>query len=211
MYSQGKEEPFIINFFKDRIGTLLDVGANDGKSLSNSLRLIELGWTGILIEASPKAFARLQETHKYRNNVYLFNLALTDHDGEGELNESGAIKAGKCNRDNVGLVSSLDEKWMKPWGKTHFDKIKVPCRSWKTFLEESPIKKFDFITIDIEGEDAKLLEQIDLKEIGCELLCIEYIYPEMITILTEICENKGYKEVGRTKTNLLFAKNENKQ
>lgn len=206
MYSQGKEELYTVNFFKDRIGNVLDVGANDGKSLSNSLRLIELGWNGVMVEASPKAFIRLQETHKGRDNVYLFNLALTDHDGECELNESGAVRASKCSRDNVGLVSSLNNKWMKPWGTTHFDKIQIPCRSWKTFLEESPIKKFNFISIDIEGEDAKLLEQINLEEVGCELLCIEYIYPETIIVLTELCKKQGFKVVGRTKCNLLFAK-----
>lgn len=206
MYSQGKEELFIVNFFKDKIGTLLDVGANDGRLLSNSLKLIEDGWSGIMVEASPKAFVRLQETHKGRNNVYLFNYALTTYDGEAELNESGAIRIGKYCGDNVGMVSSLDEEWKKPWAKTHFNKVKIPCRTFKSFLEESPIKKFNFISIDIEGEDAKLLEQIDLKEVGCELLCIEYIYPEAIIILTELCDKQGYKEVGRTKTNLLFAK-----
>ena len=206
MYSQGKEELFIVDFFKGRIGSVLDVGANDGRSLSNSLKLIEDGWNGVMVEASPKAFVRLKETHKDRKNVYLFDYALTSFDGECELNESGAVRTGRCSRDNVGLVSSLDEKWMRPWGKTHFDKVKVPCRTFKTFLEESPIKKFEFITIDIEGEDLNLLKQIDLDEVGCELLCIEYIFPEVAEVLKEECGKRGYKEVGRTKCNLLFAK-----
>ena len=206
MYSQKGEDNFIIKFFNGRIGTLLDVGANDGRAFSNSLKLIEDGWDGVMVDASPRAFAKLKENHKDRKNVYLFNYALTDHDGECELYESGWIRLGKHTPDNVGLVSTISEQWKGAWKRARYEKITVPCKTFKTFLEESPIKKFNFITIDIEGEDAKLLEQIDLKEIGCELLCIEYIYPEMIITLTEICKNKGYKEVGRTKTNLLFAK-----
>lgn len=205
MYSQFKEDVYIENFFKGRVGNVLDVGANDGKILSNSFRLIELGWNGVMVEASPKAFERLKKTHEGRNNVYLFNIALTDHDGECELNESGAVKVSKCSRDNVGLVSSLKNEWMKPWGSTHFDKITIPCRTFKTFLEESPIKKFNCISIDIEGEDLNLLKQIDLKEVECELLCIEFIYPEMAKDLIEECQRQGYKEVARTKCNLLFA------
>ncbi len=59
MYSQNNEEQIIIEYFKDFKGHLLDIGANDGLTLSNSRKLIELGWTGDLVEPSPNAFQKL--------------------------------------------------------------------------------------------------------------------------------------------------------
>lgn len=52
-YSQYGEEIYLDFIFKN-IGTtnkhLVDVGANDGKWLSNTRRFIESGWTGLLID-----------------------------------------------------------------------------------------------------------------------------------------------------------------
>ena len=208
MYSQNKEEHFIVNFFKDKpVGNLLDIGANDGITCSNSLRLIELGWQAVLVEPSPRAFSHLQKTHSGRENIHLFNFAITNSKGEIKLYESGAIRVSKYLQDNVGLVSTLDKNWTKPWKKTRYQEIMVPCLTFADLLLESPIKKFQFITIDTEGEDLNILKQIQLKDVGCELLCIEYIYPDKIEPITKLCEVQGYKLVGQTKCNLLFALN----
>src|SRR5262245_12533077 len=44
LYSQNDEEGIIAGYFGGRTGTLLDIGAYDGVSFSNSRRLIESGW-----------------------------------------------------------------------------------------------------------------------------------------------------------------------
>ena len=53
--------------------TCLEVGAWDGKHLSNTWNLIEnAGWTGVLIEANPQKFAQLNKAHSNPSkNVYL--------------------------------------------------------------------------------------------------------------------------------------------
>jgi len=43
-----------------------------------------------------------------------------------------------------------------------------------TLLGLSKIKKFDFISIDAEGHDLEILRQMDLKALGCQMLCIEH-------------------------------------
>src|SRR5262249_30227089 len=55
MYSQNDEESIITGYFGGRAGNLLDIGAYDGVSFSNSRRLIELGWSGALVEPLPHA------------------------------------------------------------------------------------------------------------------------------------------------------------
>jgi hypothetical protein len=63
MYSQNKEDSIITDYFKGRTGTLLDIGAYDCVSFSNSRWLIELGLAGALIEPLPEA------ARKYRAPV----------------------------------------------------------------------------------------------------------------------------------------------
>ena len=41
MYSQNQEEKYILKHFKDKQGTFLDLGAYDGKELSNTRALVE--------------------------------------------------------------------------------------------------------------------------------------------------------------------------
>ena len=60
-YSQNNEQEIIINLFKGkRDGKFLDIGANNGVTLSNTFALANFyGWSGLLVEASPKAYQRL--------------------------------------------------------------------------------------------------------------------------------------------------------
>lgn len=50
MYSQNDEEAIIMRYFANRTGRLLDIGAADGMTNSNSLALIERGWRAVLVE-----------------------------------------------------------------------------------------------------------------------------------------------------------------
>ena len=60
-------------------GVYVEAGANDGIRQSNTLALKEaLGWSGILVEPSPKAFAALVRNQPGDN---LVNAALVGHGG----------------------------------------------------------------------------------------------------------------------------------
>ena len=54
MYSQNHEDDIVLNFFQNTESnkTVLEIGANDGKTFSNSLLLIENGWKAHLVEPS---------------------------------------------------------------------------------------------------------------------------------------------------------------
>jgi hypothetical protein len=48
---------------------IVDVGANDGVTISNSLPFIDAGWRGILIEPAPAGFNKLNGNHGQRETV----------------------------------------------------------------------------------------------------------------------------------------------
>lgn len=180
MYSQNEEEKYITEFFGEFKGTLLSIGENDGKTLSNSLRLIELGWRAVLVEPSPMAFVNMKFLHKDRKEQITFvNKAIADKDGEFLFFESGS----HLHQGDTSLLSTLDPEEMKRWeasGET-FEKTMVDCLSYDSLLKlVKPENKFDFITIDAEGVDLIILKQIDLWNTA--MLCIEWNSDDLLKV-----------------------------
>lgn len=75
-YSQNNEESVILELAGKEPGQVLDIGAYDGKTYSNSYALIERGWKALLVEPSPSAFAKLLALHGDNPQVTLVNAAL---------------------------------------------------------------------------------------------------------------------------------------
>jgi FkbM family methyltransferase len=194
MYSQNKEEEIILQFFGDRKGTLLSIGENDGQTLSNSLRLIELGWNAVLVEPSPVAFSKMMRLHKDRkSHIICVNAAVADKEGVFSFYESGThLKQG-----DTALLSTLDPEEMKRWEKSgeQFQEIKVNVINYAGLLElAQPLNTFDFITIDAEGVDMSILKQIDLSE--TQLICVEWnLDLENKAKIQNYCSSFGLNEV----------------
>ncbi len=130
-YSQNNEADLIDAYFsEDRTwGVFADLGCNDMVTLSNTYHLLRRGWAGLLVEASPKAIDRLYgNVLPYRKQVYIFEGAIGDHNGEIEFYESGEL----LGQNDVSLVSSTKEDELKRWEsiKMSFEKIKVQSYTW---------------------------------------------------------------------------------
>ena len=179
MYSQNSEEQIILDYFRGlpgfrwEYGTVLDIGANDGKTLSNSLALIEQGWEGLLVEASPKAFERLKEQHNIPDRqVQLLNVAVGSYDGTIEFNESGPL----LGTGDVALVSSTRQDEMDRWVSLNmpFEKITVPVVAFATLMEHSIYGEFDLVSVDIEGMEPEVIPQIDFTKLCVKMAIIEW-------------------------------------
>lgn len=206
VYSQNNEQEVILAYFgvhmdKDFKGTFLDIGANDGRTFSNTLALAEIGWRGALIEPSPKAFERLTMEYLNRDGYELHNIALGGYDGMATLHESGSLVDDK----DIALVSSLRPSELKRWESLNmkFEKVQVQQRTWKTFLENTMFGIFDFISIDIEGMELQLLNQINFKKVACKLICIEWNSKGFQLYDTKITR-QGYKLIHKTPENLIY-------
>lgn len=203
-YGQSQEDKYILDYFKDFTGTLLSIGENNGKDLSNSLSLIEKGWNATLIEPSPTVFPALCELHKDRPNVYCHRVAIADKEGQLDFFESGThLKNG-----DQALLSSLDEKEIVKWrASTEFNCIKVDVITFKTLLKKNNYQHFDFISIDAEGYDLAILEQMNLLELKCKMICIEHnSQPAVLSRIMAICRHFGLqKEILKNGENIIMA------
>lgn len=191
MYSQGKEEEIILDYFGDFVGTFCSVGENDGVTFSNVRALAERNWSGVCIEPSPKAYARLVENYKNFPNVYTYPYCISHANREFTLQES----SGLLGQNDVGLVSTLHDHEKERFKSTvQYSPVQVKCFRWKTFLNRLTIKEFDFISCDCEGNDIIVLEQIDLSAV--KLLCIEWNSVESVkNQILEITSNYGMNNV----------------
>lgn len=169
MYSQNKEEEVILNYFGNTTGVFLDLGANDGVTFSNTRALAELGWCGVLVEPSPQAFHRLKSNYDEKKGCfYFYPYAIGTKNGKVTLYESGQL----VNKGDVALVSTLIEKETDRFKSvTSYTPIDVDCFRWKTFKNRLYKEEFDFISIDIEGLEYEVIQQMDLSK--TKLICIE--------------------------------------
>lgn len=201
-YSQSSEQEIILNYFGDRKITFLDIGANDGVTLSNTRALAERGNCGILIEPSPKAFRKLKELYEKEKKgcFYLYECALGVKNGKIILHESGPL----LNPQDVGLVSTLKEEETNRFKKTvSYEAVEVKVFRWKTFLNRIYIKEFDLISIDVEGMEIEIMEQMDFSK--TQVICVETNGNQQKKVILEKML-PDFKIIYTSPENLIFAR-----
>jgi FkbM family methyltransferase len=201
-YSQNDEQSIILNYFKNKTGSVLDLGANDGVALSNSLAVIEKGWTGVLVEASPSTFKRLEQNLKFHSKTFKYNVAVgCEEESEVTFYESGPL----LGKDDRSLVSTINPEELKRWPKIKFTEITVPCVPIKKILEDCPVKTFDLISIDIEGMDYDVLTQLNLEQLECKMLIVEFNGKDPNKYI-RYCMGHGMKLHAQNQENLIFTR-----
>jgi FkbM family methyltransferase len=203
-FSQNNEDILIEKYFGERIGTLLSLGENDGKSLSNALAAIERGWSAVLVEPSETAFEKLVELHAGRENVYCYNVAIGEADGEQDFFESGE----HLGNGDTALISTLKQSETQRWKGTKFDNFKTTKTdvfTWETFYKDCPLKQFNLISIDCEGFDLFIISQMNLSQMGCEMLIVEW-NGKQFTEFNTIAVKHGLHLHDKNGENLIFVK-----
>ena len=204
MYSQNNEESIIRYHFRNRIGRFLDIGANDGKTFSNSLWCAENDWSGVCVEPSKKAFQQLTELHKDRKSIQCINVAVGTEDGEVEFYESGE----HIGKGDHSLLSTINANELKRWkGKSvEFTKTNTRVVSWKSLQKMiDGSKEFDLITIDAEGMDLDIVRQMDFNLTKTKMLIVEY-NRQLEWRYRHLCATFGLKFTMRNNENLVFTK-----
>ena len=174
MYSQNNEDDFILEYFKNKNnGVLIDIGAYDSKTFSNSKGLIERGWKAYLIDASPFCTTKLFEVYKDNVNVYIIQSIIT------KQKESGLISF--CEAP-FSAVSSIDKDHTKKYFESEERFKKESKEIFLTSLSINELLEFvknreeciDFISVDIEGYSAELAMSIDKEIVKPDCICIEH-------------------------------------
>ncbi len=176
-FSQYGQDKFIAEYFKFmKNGVFVDIGANDGKTLSNTYYLEkELFWNGIAIEPSPKVFKRLKLNRKCK----LLNICISDRSGIAkflELSDHVEMLSGLVDKYDPRHIMRINYEIEKFGGKKSL--INVPCYTLEDVINEQNINKINYLNIDIEGGEFDLLKSINFSNLDIDVIGIENNYKE---------------------------------
>ena len=164
MHSQRDEDEKIAEFFGGRVGRFLDVGAWDGKAMSNTWLLAQKGWSGVCVEPAALPFLKLLRNHRKNPRVECVQAAI--------MPEAGVSRFWYT----ADAISSFDEKHVETWlqyPRVKYRSIWAAHVTFDDLLRALP-GPYDFVSIDAEGYSVKLLPFFDPTETRTELVCVEY-------------------------------------
>ena len=183
-YAQHHEEEILDKYLGDVVnGTYVDIGAGHATDISNTYGLYLKGWTGLTID--PKRFhvypatfvpsnpvqdkvkhgEPLSASHKkMRPNDIHLTIAVTNYDGEVDMCDSATL--GSWLGDDYTAEGS---PVIKKYGIN-----KVKCLTINTLISKYPqFANPDFLSLDVETNEAKVLECCDFEKFTPTLMIIE--------------------------------------
>jgi FkbM family methyltransferase len=134
---------------------VVDVGANDGVTISNSFPFIDAGWKGILIEPAPAVFQKLMKNLGKRKTVTCLQMACSNKTGEADL------YLGADGEE--GLLSSLcqsDNEWFRQARGSQTVRVKTDTLT-NVFAEYNSPGCPGLLLVDCEGMDYEVFLGLD--------------------------------------------------
>lgn len=197
-YSQYGEEEILLNFFeKKQGGVLVDIGASDGVKYSNSRYLIAyLDWKALLVEPHPVSFSNLEEIYKDNENVTLKNLACFDSETTVDF-----YMYSEGDDSCVSTISeSFKQKVIDAYGDKFSEPVKIKSVTLDTLL--SNYDHVDFLSVDCEGVDMKVLKSNDWSKNRPSLICVEHSMDE--DELKDFIQSIDYVQCAKNAGNTFF-------
>jgi FkbM family methyltransferase len=143
----------ILKNFPDR--TFVEVGANDGVTVSATYGLLVDGWSGLSVEPNPRVHEQL------RRNLIPFPKAVTLCCAASPV--AGPVRLFFGKNDPSGLLSTIsteDSEWYRENRGSEF--VEVPGLPLTDILAQNQIpKRFALLVVDTEGMDLEILRTLD--------------------------------------------------
>ena len=142
-----------------------------------------MDWNGIAIEPSPVHFEKL----KKNRNCICINKAISNKNDHKEFVEviNGYIQMSGIVTDEY--KKTLDIIMKDP--RTKMNKLNIKTSTFKEIVGENKI--IDYLSIDVEGEEKRILESIDFNYFNIKVLSVENNYPEQNNY-NNLLKDKGF-------------------
>jgi FkbM family methyltransferase len=191
-HSRFAEEWIIRDYFQDRRdGSFVDVGANHYSIDSNTFYLeTTLGWTGIAIEPQAEFAAGYR---KFRPRTRFFSFFVSDtSDATITFYRAGDTPLASSANRSFAERGGTDIK--NPVYTTQA--VKVPTIRLTDLLDRAGISRFDFLSVDVELAEPKVLAGFDVDRFKPSLVCIE-AHPQVRQKILDYFARHGYVLLGR--------------
>jgi FkbM family methyltransferase len=175
-YSQHGEDVLIQHLLRDCSSRfIVDVGANDGRSWSNSYLLGQLGYSLLLIEPMPQFAGQCRRLYGGRDDVVVEMAAIGRQRGEATFFIHNDLAT-----DELSMRSSLRKELLPTSNMTE---IRVQVHPLADLLKKHRWPPdYALLSIDAEGCDLDVLETAELDRWRPKVICIEEADTQAATV-----------------------------
>jgi FkbM family methyltransferase len=160
-------------------GFYVDIGANDGITMSNTFFFEQISWKGICVEPQPEVFEKLKKNRRCE----MYRAAVSDK-------SNGFVAFGKAS-----LITADTERVAKRLNQDIKEEIKVKTMTFDelllTYAWGGGGRYIYFMSLDVEAAELLILESIDFTKYHFGIISVENNAP--YKQLTKFKETKGYK------------------
>lgn len=165
-WSQGGEDIGLVNALSGiTTGNFLDIGAHHPSRFSVTRKLVELGWSGVNVEANPSL---MHELEKHRPRDVSINAAV----GKKSSYELIIFNETAISTVNEGWASRFSNEGQKVESRVNIPGITVSQICEKHFFLGGGFP--NLLCIDAEGSDLEILQTANLRnDFGPEWILVE--------------------------------------
>lgn len=210
-YSQFGEDVIVNNLLDDlsvKNISYLDIGANNPQFISNTYLFYERGSSGVLVEPNAFLCEKLRATRP-RDTVLNVGIGIDENTKEADF------YLFPKEADGLSTFSSEEAKHWETVGmngkKFKIERVfKMPLLNVNEVISNYFTECPDFISIDVEGWDLKILETFDFERYNPAIFCVETLAykPDGSTYrlkeISKFFESKGYFPFEETYANTIF-------
>jgi len=173
-FSQNYEDVILRRIFNLKSkGTFVDVGAFHPFFNSNTYYFYNKGWRGLNIDMDD---VNIKEFIRLRGEDLNMNIPISD---KNEKIDTYIIK----NSSRSSIIKEIANINLKK------DEIivqsKQEAKTLNTVLENNDINDIDFISIDVEGAEDKVLKGFDIQKYSPKIIIIESVFPQSSEIKSD--------------------------
>lgn len=204
-FSAPELQPYLDKFLNFDNGFYVDIGANDGRSFSNTYKLeYSRGWTGLLVEPILQKHFDSKKYRNGKNNIFVYGGCVSDEYDRDILKLHYSNLMTTPSFDDDGKAHHWASEGRKFLGNAEsILPIWAPAFTLKSKLREFRINTIDFLSIDVEGGELQVLEGIDWDDTRINFILIETTSDSRSV---ELLKSQGFELVVDLGNNQFFKK-----
>jgi hypothetical protein len=178
--SQFGQDKFVMRLLsRAKSGYFIELGANDGITLSNSYALEKIGWHGICIEPSSKYSVLKSNRSCISDNSLVFSeagISITWEEKQNDTLYAKIVLLGECDKEHVQIrltktLAEVLDKWSAP-------------------------KKIQYLSLDTEGSEFEILKNFPFNRYSFSIMTIEHNHEEeKREAISKLLTTHGYHRV----------------
>lgn len=163
---------FFNNVFRGKSnGFIIDIGANDGVTISHSLPFIDKGWSALMIEPNPFLFGKMEDLYRDFSDVLCLNLAV-----DNCKSDNVELFLGSNSHQGHSTIVLAETQYSHSDQYFSREKVVVKSDALNNILQDNKIDKhIDILHIDAEGKALDIIKSFDFKKYRPSYLSIDIL------------------------------------